>query len=132
MPPARLAATEPTRAIANTRSAMQAMKISKPRKPPRSSRHARRTASSAVCMMSGRDAERVSATTVMSFRLVQQRRVELSRMQGQHPIATRGKLGVVGDQHQRGAALAMAAEQKLDDLASRGLVEIAGRLVGDD
>ena len=27
---------------------------------------------------------------------------------------------------------AMAAEQKLDDLRSGGLVEIAGRLVGDD
>ena len=53
-------------------------------------------------------------------------------MNTQHPIATGRQLGVVGHEHQRHAVLAMAAKQKLDDLMSGGLVEIAGRLVGDD
>ena len=35
------------------------------------------------------------------------------------------------DQHQRGAALGVAGEQQVDDLPAGGLVEIAGRLVGD-
>ena len=38
-------------------------------------------------------------------------------MHVQHAIAARRELGVVRDQNQRRAALAMAAEQKLDDLA---------------
>src|SRR5208282_818950 len=133
IPSARLAATEPTPAIARTPSAMQAMKTPKPRNPPRNSRHAKRNASRAICPAGGcrRSAARVS-TTVISFRPVQHRLVEPSRVQVQHAIATRGKRRVMGDEHKGRAALAMAAEQKLDDLASRRLVEIAGRLVGDD
>ena len=50
----------------------------------------------------------------------------------QHAIAARREFGVVGDQNERRAALLMAAEQKLDDVASGGLVEIAGRFVGND
>ena len=38
----------------------------------------------------------------------------------------------MGDQNKRRAALLMAAEQKLDNVASGSLVEIAGRFVGDD
>ena len=45
MPSARLCATEPTPAMAMTPSAMQATKTPKPRKPPRSSRQAKRNAS---------------------------------------------------------------------------------------
>src|SRR5580692_11332582 len=43
-PSLRLAATEPTPAIAMTPSAMQAMNTPKPRKPPRNSRQAKRNA----------------------------------------------------------------------------------------
>ena len=52
-------------------------------------------------------------------------------MHVQHAIAASGKFGVVRDQYKGRAAPAMAAEQQLDDLASRCLVEISGRLVGD-
>ena len=38
---------------------------------------------------------------------------------------------VVRDQDQRGAALDVAGEQKLDDLLAGRFVEVAGRLVGD-
>ena len=38
----------------------------------------------------------------------------------------------MGDEHERGAALRMAREQQIDDLRPGGLVEIAGRLVGDE
>ncbi len=60
------------------------------------------------------------------------RRDDLPRMHVQHAIAARRKRGVVGDQNERGAALAMAAKQKFDDLAAGRFVEIAGRLVGDE
>jgi hypothetical protein len=53
-------------------------------------------------------------------------------MHVQHTIASRGKFGVVRDQHKGRAALAMATEQKLDDLVPGCLVEISGRLVGHD
>ena len=53
-------------------------------------------------------------------------------MHVQHPVAARRQRRVVRDQHQRGAVLAMAAEQKLDDFRSGRFVEIAGRFVGDD
>src|SRR5580700_2370008 len=57
--------------------------------------------------------------------------IDLARVQMQHAIATRSKIGVVSDQHQRSAALAMTAEQQLDDLVSRCFVEITGRLVSN-
>ena len=40
-------------------------------------------------------------------------------MHVQHPVAARRERGVVGHEHERGAVLAMAAKQKLDDLAAR-------------
>src|SRR5262249_5702130 len=40
--------------------------------------------------------------------------------------------GGVGDEHEGGAALRVAREQKVDDLGPSSLVEIAGRLVGDE
>ena len=52
--------------------------------------------------------------------------------QPHHAVAAPRQRGVVRHQHQRGAALGVAGEQQVDDLASRGLVEIAGRLVGDE
>jgi len=48
-----------------------------------------------------------------------------------HAIAAGGERAVVGHEHERRTVLAVAAKQKLDDLAPGGLVEIAGRLVGD-
>jgi len=53
-------------------------------------------------------------------------------MQVQHAIAMGGECGIVGDEDERAAALAMAAEQKLDDVGAGRFVEIAGRFVGDD
>jgi len=37
----------------------------------------------------------------------------------------------MGDQNQRGSASGLAREQEIDDLGTGRLVEIAGRLVGD-
>ena len=53
MPSVRLAATEPTPAMAITPSAMQAMKTAKPRKPPRSSRQAKRSAVNRLALGTG-------------------------------------------------------------------------------
>ena len=55
-----------------------------------------------------------------------------SGVHSKHAIAARREFGVMGDQNKRRAAFLMAAEQKLDNVASCGLVEIAGRFVGDD
>ena len=53
-------------------------------------------------------------------------------MHVQHAIAAHGEFAIVSDQHESRAALALAAEQKLDDFAPGCLVEVSGRLVGDD
>ena len=50
----------------------------------------------------------------------------------QHAIAARRQRRIVRDQNQRGAALAVAAKQKFDDLASSRFVEISGRFVSND
>jgi hypothetical protein len=50
-------------------------------------------------------------------------------MNVQHPIAAPRQRSIVGHEHQRRAALAIAVEQKLDDFAAGCLVEIAGGLV---
>src|SRR5262249_39213005 len=139
MPSLRLAATEPTPAIAKTPSAMQAMKTPKPRRPPRKSRQANRPAKPADHpAASGADnAERELSVAVIRARSSDSRfcrrpRFDMSRAHVQHAIAARCQRGIVRDQNQRGAALGLAAEQKLDDLASGRFVEITGRFVGDD
>ena len=49
-----------------------------------------------------------------------------------HAVAARREIGVVGDEHERRAALGDGARTSVDDLAAGRLVEIAGRLVGDE
>ena len=49
-----------------------------------------------------------------------------------HPVAAGGEVGVVGDQHQGGTDLGDAGEEEIGDVGAGRLVEIAGRLVGDD
>ena len=46
------------------------------------------------------------------------------------PAAPVGEVGVVGDQHQRGAALLAQGEHQVHDRLAGGAVEVAGRLVG--
>ena len=62
----------------------------------------------------------------------ERRLLEPARVHVQHPVAALRQRGVVGDQHQCRAMLAMATKQQFDDLAPGCLVEIAGRFVGDD
>jgi hypothetical protein len=45
--------------------------------------------------------------------------------------AARGEVLVVGDQHERGAGLCAQAEQQVHHRIAGGLVQIAGRLVGE-
>ena len=59
------------------------------------------------------------------------RRFDPPGAQPHHAVAALRQREIVGDQHQRGAALRVPGEQELDDLAAGRLVEIAGRLVGD-
>src|SRR5262249_2343222 len=54
------------------------------------------------------------------------------RAQSHYAVAAGGERGIVGDEDQRGAALRVAPEQKIDDLGSSSLVEVAGGLVGDE
>src|SRR5260221_13088229 len=49
-----------------------------------------------------------------------------------HMSTTRSKRYIMGNEHQRGAALGVPGEQQIDDLLSGVLVEIAGRLIGHD
>ena len=60
------------------------------------------------------------------------RRLDASRAQPHHAVAALRQRRIMRHQHQRGAALLMTGEQQLDDLAPGRLVEIAGRLVGDE
>ena len=50
---------------------------------------------------------------------------------GEDPVGARGKAGIVGDQHHGGALLAGEVEHQLDHHGAGLLVEIAGRLVGE-
>ena len=52
--------------------------------------------------------------------------------QPHHAAAAARELRIVRHQDQRHAAIDMPAKQKLDHLLSGRLVEIAGRLVGDE
>lgn len=53
-------------------------------------------------------------------------------MHVEYAIAACSELGVVRNESKGRSALAMAAKQKLNDLASRCLVKISGRLVGHE
>ena len=57
--------------------------------------------------------------------------IDPARAQPHHAIAALRQRGVVGHQHQRHATLGMLGEQQIDNLLAGGLVEIAGRLVGN-
>ena len=57
--------------------------------------------------------------------------LDASRPQTDRPIAARRQSEIMGDQHQRRAALRAQIEQQVDDRAPGRFVEIAGRLVGD-
>ena len=54
-----------------------------------------------------------------------------ARAHADHPVAARGERRVVRDEHQRRAAPRRQIEHQVDDRAAGRLVEIAGRLVGD-
>ena len=49
-----------------------------------------------------------------------------------HAAASRGQLGIMGDDEQSRAALGEAREQQIHDLRARRGIEIAGWLVGED
>ena len=57
--------------------------------------------------------------------------VDPAGAQPYHAVAALRQRGVVGDQHQRHAALGMLGEEQIDDLLAGRLVKIAGRLVRD-
>src|SRR6185503_18661661 len=50
----------------------------------------------------------------------------------QPPVATPREIGIVSDQHQSGAALAIHLEEELDHVLARGRVEVARGLVGEE
>ena len=47
-------------------------------------------------------------------------------------VAERGQRGIVGDRDKRASILAGETEQEVDDPASRGGIQIPGRLVGEE
>src|SRR5438445_1525477 len=49
----------------------------------------------------------------------------------QPPVAAPGELGVVRDEHERRAALAVHLEEQIDDVLARLRIEVAGGLVGE-
>ena len=55
---------------------------------------------------------------------------QLAHRHGEHAIGARGEAGIVGDHHHRRALLARHVEHQLDNAGAGLLVEIAGRLVG--
>src|SRR5262245_59255565 len=58
--------------------------------------------------------------------------LDAARAQAHDAVAACRKAGIMCDQHQGGLALDVALEHQLDDLGAGRLVEIAGRLVGDE
>src|SRR5690606_26972951 len=117
-------ATELIPPIAATPKAMQVMKIRNPESPPRISRSEKRTARRSVSEAPMRRA---------SGRHGGERRrcLDAARAHRDLPCTACGEAWIVSDQHQRHAALLRLGEQEIGDLASGRLVEIAGRLVGD-
>src|SRR3954468_22261696 len=104
-----------TPAIAATPSAMQARNTPKPLRPPRSSRRARRSTSGRA----GRRGLRGGAGMVpcmASGGALPGLALEVPEMEAQRPVAADRKLVIVGDEHERRAALALQREQQLDDL----------------
>src|SRR3954447_26595448 len=56
----------------------------------------------------------------------------MPEMEAQRAVAAHRKLVVVGHEHEGRAAVALQPEEQLDDLLAGGLVEVAGRLVGNE
>ena len=105
-----------------------------PRKPPRSSRKARRSTS-------GKAGRRGAALRRGGIGAVHGRRPQsaqtgrrsasiAARAQAHRAVAAAGEVEIVGDEHQGRAAVALEREEQVDDRLAGGLVEIAGRLVG--
>ena len=57
--------------------------------------------------------------------------LDMAGAQADDAVAAAGELEVVGDEDEGRAAVALQGEQEVDDRAARALVEVAGRLVGD-
>src|SRR5688572_17321128 len=57
---------------------------------------------------------------------------DLARSDVDAAVAAAGEVRIVGDQHQRGAALAVHLEEQVDHVLSRGRVEVACGLVGEE
>src|SRR5689334_3073462 len=111
MPAPTDAAIEPTPPMAATPSIRQARKMRNPAMPPRSSRHARRSA------------RPPPMSSTMRFTNPAVEHLDPA-------AAARGQRRVVGDQQQGGAMPPGEIEQQVDDLAAGFGIEIAGRLVG--
>src|SRR5579883_2820113 len=60
------------------------------------------------------------------------RRFDAAGAQADGPVAARGEIRVMRDKDERRAALGAQLEEKVDDRLAGRLVEIAGRLVGDE
>src|SRR3954451_9165559 len=124
-------AIEDTPAMAATPSAMQARKTPNPRKPPRNSRRASRSVMGRIDGRGRGEAGRAPCMGVASSRGRIGRRLDPAGPQAHHAVAALGEVQVVGDEHQGRAALSFKPEQEPDDGVAGRLVEVAGRLVGE-
>ena len=57
--------------------------------------------------------------------------VDLAGAQTDHAVASAREIKIMRDKQKRGAMFALQGEQEFDDCLPCGIVEIAGRLVGD-
>ena len=96
----------------------------RPASPPRRSRSAKRA-------IGGR--ARAAAIVAGAFMPTRGRsgRLDRARAHPDHAVAARGQRRIVGDERERRAASRRKIEHEVHDRAAGRLVEIAGRLVGD-
>src|SRR5215472_14063144 len=126
-PSARLSADEPMPAMAPTPRAMQARNTRNPRTPPRSSRRANRKVNNAP----RGERQPTRTRSRMPVRSVRRVRFDAAGPQPHHTAATGCQSRVMSDQDEGRAALAMVGKQQVDDPLPGRLVEVSGRLIGD-
>src|SRR4051794_14533317 len=122
--------SEETPAIAATPSAMQARKMPKPRKPPRSSRSASRSTSGRPWRRGVGEAGRVPCIAA-SGRL-RSVGLDAAGAEADGAVAALREMRIVGHEHERRAAVALQREEQVDDRVAGLVVEVAGRLVGNE
>ena len=119
-------------ATAMTPSAMHSTKTVRPPAPARSSRKAIASASGRRQPRAGPGVAMIGGGHDAAARRLAPPARDAAVGEADDAVAALGERAVMGDEQERGAGALLQREQKVHDFGAGGLVEIAGRLVGED